>query len=153
MDLRHIVAQLTAPLRRRVMLMIGRAILLLVDDDKLLQTVQVQGLADETLDRVERFQTYGLTSRPHPGAECIVVAMGGIRQHPVVIAVDDRRYRVRELETGDVCLYTDQDEAGSPHRIVLGRAGSIKLATGTSSVELLPSEIVLTAEAFRQVRA
>ena len=108
------------------MLMIGRAVLSLVDDARKLQVVQVQALAPETLDGVERFQQYGMTSHPHPGAECVVLAVGGMRQHPIVIAVDDRRYRVTGLEGGEVCIYTDEDgSGGGPHRVTLKRGRSV----------------------------
>ena len=59
-----------------------------------LQTVQVVGLPDEIIDGAERFQMYGITSHPLPGADALVLAVGGIRQHPVIL-IDDRRYRVK----------------------------------------------------------
>ena len=105
------IAGLLKPLRRLVALTVGRAVLNLVDDARKLQAVQVTALEREVLDDVERFQQYGFTAHPHPGAECVVLAVGGIRQHSIVIAVDDRRYRVVGLEQGEVCLYTDEDAA------------------------------------------
>ena len=126
-------------LRRRVLLMVGRAVLALVDDARKLQVVQVQGLASETLDGVERVQQYGLTSHPHPGAECVVLALGGMRQHSLVIAVDDRRYRVTGLARGEVCLYTDEDAPGSPHRITLKRGRTVHVEA--ASVEITSASL------------
>ena len=124
MAIRRAIERAISPLRRRVVLAIGRAVLTLVDDERKLQVVQVQGLAAETLDGVERIQQYGMSSHPHPGAECILLAVGGIRQHPLVVAVDDRRYRVTGLGVGEVCLYTGEDTAANPHRVIL-RQGRI----------------------------
>ena len=61
------------PLNRRIMLLAGRAVLLAVDEKSGLQRVQLAGLSGETLDGVERFQQYGFTSNPFPGAEAVIV--------------------------------------------------------------------------------
>ena len=99
--------RLSRELRRRVMLMVGRAVLTVVNDETGLQLVQVEGLRGEVIDAAERFQIYGLTSHPLPGADALVLSVGGIRQHPVVL-IDDRRHRVKELEEGEVCIYTER---------------------------------------------
>ena len=125
--LRQTVERLMWPLRRRVALMVGRAVLALVDDEPALQVLQVRALRDETLDGVERFQQYGFTSHPHPDAEVLLLSFGGMRQHAVAVAVDDRRHRPTGLQAGEVCLYTDEDEDGAPHRIVLKRGRVIEL--------------------------
>ena len=134
-----------APLRRRVLLTVGRAVLQLVDDARKLQSVQVVALDGEVLDGAERFQQYGFTSHPHPQAECVVLAVGGIRQHPIVIAVDDRRYRLVGLEEGEVALYTDEDESGAEHRITMKRGREIRLEAGPSSIAMTAAGITMTA--------
>lgn len=109
-QLSRTIHKLTAPLRRRVALMIGRAVLGLVDDAKGIQLVQLTVLGNEVLDRVERFQQYGFTSVPHAEAEAVVLALGGDRAHGIAIAVDDRRYRLKNLPGGEVALYDDQGQ-------------------------------------------
>lgn len=111
---------------RRVRLMIGRGIVRLVSDAAKLQELQVELLAEEVRGRAERFQDYGFTSHPLAGAEAVVASVGGSRSHLVVIRVDDRRYRVRELEPGEVAIYTDQGD-----RIVLQRDGNILVQGST----------------------
>lgn len=93
---------------RRVAMMVARGIVRAVNDAPKLQSLQIDLLADETSDNVEHFQTYGLTSVPHAEAEAIVIFPGGTRSHGIVIAVDDRRYRLRGLAGGEVALYDDQ---------------------------------------------
>ena len=105
--MRRIIEKLMAPIKRRVMLMIGRAIVQVIDDETKLQGLQVSVLKGEAMDGVERFQNYGITSHPHPGAEAILLALGGNRSHSVIIAVDDRRYRLKALAQGEVALYDD----------------------------------------------
>lgn len=92
----------------RVRLMVGRAVLQLVTDTAKLQVVQVQVRAGEVRE-AERFQNYGMTSYPFAGAEGIAVAVGGSTDHLVVIAIDDRRFRL-QLEEGEVAVYDDQGQ-------------------------------------------
>lgn len=99
--------QLLNPIRRRVRLMISRAVLSAISDGHGIQLVQVKLLEGEVRDGVERFQNYGLTSVPHPGAEGIMACVSGNRDHGVVIAMDDRRFRLQGLASGEVALYDD----------------------------------------------
>lgn len=114
-----------APLQRRVMLMVGRGVVRLSDDAPKVQTVQVELLAREVRADVERFQEYGFSSRPHDGAEAVAVSVGGNRDHTIVIAVEDRRYRIRDLKNGQVALY---DSSGTV--LLLGADGKVSLLAG-----------------------
>jgi phage baseplate assembly protein V len=116
-------------LSRRVAMSATRGRVALVDDSKKMQQVQVELLADETKDAVERFQPYGLTSNPKEGAEALVVFLAGGRDHGIVVVVDDRRFRLTKLEPGDVALYTDEGT-----KIVLGRNKTITIACETWNV-------------------
>lgn len=111
-----------APFKRRIMLMVGRAVLRLVNDGTKLQTLQISLLDGEVRDGVERVQEYGFTSHPLPGAECAAVFLGGNRDHGLVIAIDDRRYRLTALAAGEVALYDDLGKS-----LVLKRNGDIEI--------------------------
>ncbi|MCW5666469.1 MAG: phage baseplate assembly protein V [Piscinibacter sp.] len=118
--------RLLAPLHRVMRQMVARAVVSLVDDSLKLQALQVELLADEVRDDVERFQQYGFTSHPHPGAEAIAACVSGNRDHAVVLSVDDRRYRLKALAAGEVALYTDEGD-----KIVLKRGGVIEVTAAT----------------------
>lgn len=92
------------------MLTVARGVVSLVNDDLKMQTLQLNLLKREIRNDLERFQNYGFTSKPHPGAEAVVVFVGGNRDHGLVLAVDDRRYRVKALQDGEVCIYTDEGD-------------------------------------------
>lgn len=94
-------------LKQRVMSLVGRCIIMAVDDSRKIQSVQVEVLADELHDEAERFQHYGFSTHPIPGAEGIIVRIGGTASHGVIIVVDDRRYRLTDLAQGEVALYDD----------------------------------------------
>lgn len=122
----------------RIRLAIARALVGQVSDGGGLQTVQIGIQADVGRDQAERFQQYGMTSVPHPGAECVTLSVGGNTDHQVVINVDDRRYRVRDLRTGEVALYDDQGMSVHLTRdgIVIRGAGKPMRLTDTSGIEL-----------------
>jgi len=89
----------------------SRAVIKLVRDSLKTQGVQLNLLAGETTpDDVERFQQYGFTSVPLEGAEAIVLHIGGGRDHGIVVATEDRRYRLTALADGEVALYDDQGQ-------------------------------------------
>jgi phage baseplate assembly protein V len=116
------IGRAAAHLSRRLRLMVSRGVITLVNDALKMQGVQVQLLADEVKDNLERFQNYGFTSHPHAGAEGVVVFAGGSRDHGLVIVVDDRRYRLKGLQAGEVALYTDEGD-----KIVLKRGNVIEV--------------------------
>lgn len=101
----------TRPILRRVLLAIGRGVVRLANDAGGIQVLQVDLLRGETRGRLERFQDYGFTSVPHPGAEAVVGFVGGNRDHGLVLAVGDRRYRLRALQAGEVAMYSDEGDA------------------------------------------
>lgn len=90
--------------------------------------VELQGLAGERVSG-ELFQHYGFVSGPLPGAEYIVLPVGGKSAHAVVIASGDGRYRV-EVADGEVALYTDEGD-----RIHMKRGRLIEVITDTFVVK------------------
>lgn len=123
------------PVRNAVALLVGRAVLAAVNDSGGLQRVQVVMLADEVHDNVERFQNYGLTSAPLSGAEAVALAAGGNRSHLVVVAMDDRRHRPKNLKPGEVMLY---DHLGKYIR--LAEDGFLEISA--PKIRLLGSETI-----------
>ena len=107
----------------------------------------MEALEGEVIDRAEKFGMYGITSHPLPGADALVLAVGGVRQHPIIL-VDDRRHRVRELAEGEVCVYTDEDNPDGTrelHRVILKDGRICELHAGASSIVMSPTGITLTA--------
>jgi phage baseplate assembly protein V len=114
------------PLHIRIANLISRAVVKRVNDQTKLQLLQVGALAEETRDAVERLQSYGFTSVPFAGAEAVLLFIGGRRDHPIAIAVDDRRHRFSGLQPGEVAVYTDEGD-----HLALKRGGAVRLEAGT----------------------
>lgn len=125
------------PIRRKLRLIVSRAIVTVVSDDQGFQVIQLKGLPGEVLDGIERFQNYGFTSVPLPGAESIIVFVGGSRSHGVAIAVDDRRHRKKNLQPGESAMYSD--EGDSIHL----RRGKIIAVTSGGEVQVTAPKIKL----------
>jgi len=119
----------------RALGMIMRAVVTRVTDSTEAQEVQGQVLRDEVLD-LERIQSYGMTAVPQVGAEAVVVFLGGSRSNGVVIAVEDRRYRLTGLAAGEVALYDDQGQKVHLKRdkivIECKAGGTIELGEGAT---------------------
>lgn len=125
----HLIARLL----RSVGMMVGRAIIRLSDDSQSIQTLQLDLLRGETQPRVTRFQEYGFTSNPLPGAEAAVIFLGGARSQGLVIATEDRRYRLVGMQGGEVALYTDEGD-----HIWFKRGRVIEMTAGTKVVMNTP---------------
>jgi len=123
------LSRLLAPLQRRVMLAIGRAVLRAAAGAG---GLQITLLAGETRAGVEHVQPYGLSTLPLAGAEAVVLSVGGNRDHPLAVVVDDPRHRPPGLAAGEVCLHAAQPAA---QRLHLRADGSVLLRTHLLRIE------------------
>ncbi|MBF0168803.1 MAG: phage baseplate assembly protein [Alphaproteobacteria bacterium] len=104
------LSRILRPVTNRIQLMVGRALLKLVDDSGQVQRQQIALLEGELHALIERMQNYGFAFHPHPGQECITLSLGGSRDHTIVICVNDRLYRLKGLAEGEVAVYDDLDQ-------------------------------------------
>lgn len=110
--------------------MLARGTVVLATATNKLQALQMRLTAGEIKGDLEHFEPYGYTSCPHPGAEGIALFLGGDRSHGIVVCVADRRFRLKELEPGEVALYTDEGDS-----LVFRRGRIIELDTATFRVK------------------
>lgn len=96
------------------------------------------GREGESFTSREYIQHYGYTSRPLSGAEAIIINEGN---HIIMIASDDRRYRIA-IESGEVCLYTDEGD-----HIRFKRGKEILIKSGNKLTVETTSEVNITTQA------
>ncbi|WP_432473342.1 phage baseplate assembly protein V [Amphritea sp. HPY] len=108
---------------RRLARKVLRGIVTLSYDDTGIQRLQVKTLSGDVYE-LPRVQQYGYTSNPHAGAEGIVLTLDDA--HGVVVAVDDRRYRMKGLKNGEVALYDD-----TGNKVHLQRSGKMHVTAPT----------------------
>ncbi|MBE9542504.1 MAG: phage baseplate assembly protein [Proteobacteria bacterium] len=104
-DLIKFFNKMMAPMKRKVLLMIGRGIMLAVDDSKKIQLAQGSFFADEIKDQIEVFNHFGFTSNAPAKTECIMVSIGGNREHSIIIASENRELRLKDLPPGASAQY------------------------------------------------
>ncbi|WP_339524262.1 phage baseplate assembly protein domain-containing protein [Pseudomonas sp. EL_65y_Pfl2_R96] len=90
--------------------------------------VEVEGLSGESVS-AELFQHYGFSSAPQPGAEYLVIPVGGNSKHAIVAASEDGRYRIA-LQDGEVSIYTDEGDY-----VHLKRGRVVEIVTDTLVVK------------------
>lgn len=101
------------------------------------------GRSDETITDREAMEHYGFTSRPLAGAEAIIINEGN---HFIMIASDDRRYRIA-IDEGEVCLYTDEGDF-----IRLKRSKEIEI-TGQNKVTVNTKAATVNASVTADIKA
>lgn len=93
-----------------------RGVIVKTDDSRKMQEVEVRLFNGQLIRSVERMQTSGHTSVAPPmgqdgkGAEIVVVAPTGDLSQAIVVAVDDRRHRPKNLKPGEDARYDDQGQ-------------------------------------------
>ncbi len=149
-QMKNLISSMIRPLRNRVYTMITRAIIETVDDSKKMQVVKLNLLAGESRDEVERFQNFGFSSNPPDKAECVALAIGGNRDHLIVVVADDRSSRIKGIAKGESVQYNSNGnklhlKANGNYE---GSISKLKFQNGTAEfVDLLVQTLaVLEAE-------
>lgn len=126
--------KLIAPVKKRIFLLIGRAILEAVNNSEKTQKIQITGLSGETITDAERFQEYGFESYPAADSEAVIAFLNGNRDQGIVLCVHDRRYRPTDLSEGESRMYTK-----SSNKITLKANGSIEIEDKNGHIVKLDS--------------
>ncbi len=100
----------TRQIVRRIQSMFVRGTVARVDDGKKMQELRLDLEHGHQPTKVEHIHPYGISFKPHPDAEVVAVSMGGNRDHMMVIAVGDRRYRLKDLKDGEFAIHDDQGQ-------------------------------------------
>lgn len=96
--------------KTQVSMVAARCVVSLVDDSGTRQVLQIGVLAGEVRGERERFQEYGFTSVPFPGAEGVFLCPQGDREQGIVICVEDRRYRLTGQAAGESAHHDEQGQ-------------------------------------------
>lgn len=121
------------------LLTVRRGVIRLVDDTGELQRVQAEIFGGDVRDRRDRPQPYGFTSSPFAGSEAVALAVGGNPNDTLIICIEDRRYRLSGLASGEVALYDDQGQT-----VYLTRDGVRVTSTKKVTIETKRAEITAT---------
>ena len=123
-ELLRYIDRLFARHTRKLRNVFARGVVTLVQDGFKMQGLQLSVLPGELIDGAEHPQPYGFSSHPLEGAEAFVAFAGSDHTHPVVLVVDDRRYRIVSSAPGEVVIYTDEGD-----KVHLRRGRKIEVTT------------------------
>jgi phage baseplate assembly protein V len=130
-DLKRVVTKL----QNKIYRVIGKAILVALDNSGTVQKIQASVLKNETSSNLERSQEYGFDSYPKAGAQVVLLAIGGNRDHAIAFSVSDRRYRPTDLAEGEVAVYSFKDKTlTNKHRVHLKANGDIEIKCETANI-------------------
>lgn len=145
-DMQNFFSRAVAPLKRKVLLMVGRAIITAVDDSKNIQELQISILADEVQEGVQHFQNYGFRSNPPKQTEAILLSIGGNRDNPVIIASENRNAKsvLPDLAEGESVWYHHLEEVYLQWKgkNLEGKADKIKIENENNEIISVLSELV-----------
>jgi len=123
-------------LGRRVLLMLARGTITLVDDTKPVQMLQVRVNALELIPDVPRFAEYGFTSNPPTGTQAVIASKNGDRNDGICIATSNAKYRMTQLATGEVAIHDNigQSVYLTAEGIVINGGGNPMTITNTPEI-------------------
>lgn len=130
-DLKRVVTKL----QNKIYRVIGKAILVAIDNTSEAQKIQVSVLKNENSSNLERSQEYGFDTYPKAGSQVILLSIGGNRDHAIALSISDRRYRPTDLIEGEVAVYSFKDASlSNKHRIHLKADGSMDIKAETANI-------------------
>ena len=102
MDTLRSLQRLLTPVMARIRRVVMGSVIKMVDDSGDLQKMQVQSIGRSVYDNIESFGVFGMASNPPIGLDAIIVERNG---KYISIAIGDREYRIKDLESGDTAIY------------------------------------------------
>jgi len=134
------------PLKKRIMHLIGRAILQAIDNSQKTQKIRIEGYKGEISDEVEKLEDYGLTCYPpvDGNTENLVLYINGDRAFGIAIKSHNREYRPTDLSEGEVCLY-DKNNV----RITLTASKTIDMKNASGINMLAASQSFVLGDAHK----
>jgi len=141
------ISRALAPIRRKIFLLVGRAILSAVNNSEKTMKIQVIGLKDETITDVESPNDYGFISNPpvDGSTEVTIAFINGNRDQGIALKTHHRDSRPKDLKEGEVRIYDKEEnkitltsngieiEDKNGNKVTMGSDG-ITLDTGDASL-------------------
>lgn len=134
----RVLSTLLRRVKTQISMVAARCVVNLVDDSGTRQVLQIGVLSGEVRGERERFQEYGFSSVPFPGAEGIFLCPQGDREQGIVISVEDRRHRLTGQEPGESAHHDEQGQKIQIQRVRI-------LVSTPFDVDIVAANINLTA--------
>jgi len=141
-----------APIRRRLMLLVGRAVIAAVQSSGGRVTLDLTPmLSAEEGKAVELAEPWGFTSIPLPGAEVVTLAVMGERSNMVAISLGDRRHRPKDGVAGETIVFDDQEQRIAIKRDHIEIISPKKVVVTTPELQITADKATINGEAIATV--
>jgi phage gp45-like len=115
-------------LYRRILMNVAPAKILATDDSGPIHRVQVNlNGGPEIIDQLPVMQFYGLNAHAPVGSDAAAMFIAGQRSNAVIVGTNNQKARLRNLQPGEVSLYTDEGD-----NLKFGRGQAATLTAGIS---------------------
>lgn len=99
------IQRILQPIKNKIFLMIGRAILSAIDSSGQTNLIQVKGLNSEVITDMEYPTAYGFEAKPTQG-QVVFVNVNGNRDQSIALLIHDRENKPTDLEDDETQLYS-----------------------------------------------
>lgn len=135
-------------LHRRILMALAPAIVTATDDTGPIHRVQMRvNGTPEIIDGVGVMHFYGVASHQPIGTDATALFCSGQRGNGVIIATGNQKYRLRNLQPGEIALYTDEGDY-----VKLARGKIIEVNAG-SACNITTQNVTVTASDTVTVKA
>lgn len=131
----------------RLLFVIGRGRIQLVDDTGNVQMIQIVFGPLQNLNKVPRIGEYGFSSNPPEQSDCIVVCIAGDPGKGVVVGTNSQQFRMRNLQLGESALHDNRGQHVylSANGIVVEGSNLPITVNSTASVAVNAPQVKVTA--------
>lgn len=124
-------------LTNRLMNMASRGTIVEDDNSKGIQQGKIRGQHGEEIPKVQRWEQFGLTSRPPAGADALILSINGTRDSAQMVALSAPGTRPTDGAAGSTTLY---DAAGN--KVYLDNGGNIVIE-GSATITIKAADVAI----------
>ena len=124
-------------LSSRIMNMASRGTTVEDDNSKGIQQAKIRGQHGEEIPKVQRWEQFGLTSRPPAGSDALILSINGTRDSAQMVAVSSPDSRLTDGAEGSTTLY---DAAGN--KVYLDNGGNIVIE-GSGTITIKAADVAI----------
>ena len=133
------IKRIVTPMKNAIKGLVSRSIVKSVDDTGEIQSLQLELCSGELKDGVKRYQNYGFSSNPPIESEGVAVLVGASKHDCIAVNVENRKFRFKNMKSGEVVLYTDEGDSIAfkrDHKIMIDASEGGHVQINSSEVSI-----------------
>lgn len=120
------------------------------DESKVISQIQIETFKDQEIhEDVNSMEHYGFHSVPDVLCDVVMINLAGNNHHPCIIASNDQRYRPKDMLTGEVQMYDNDEDPDKQQQVYLSEKKVIYIIANETVIIGGASHITLDAPVTR----